>query len=125
MVPRSRVGRASTILLALYLACVVLVFSFILFEVLDIDGSDFPVAPARTVTPAHPAESSHDIKRAHLQNLTQLWADLEPPSTDRLDGALCLQRAARLAPAVASSPASLAHRITLARSSLLDPPASA
>ena len=47
----SRAGRASPVLLAFYLACVALVCSFILFEVLDIDGSDFPVAtPGDCVT---------------------------------------------------------------------------
>ena len=31
-----------TLSLAIYVACLALVVSFILFEVLDIDGSDFP-----------------------------------------------------------------------------------
>lgn len=44
-----------------YAACVVLVFSFILFEVLDIDASDFP-HPASALR-ANVAEPPHDLKR--------------------------------------------------------------
>ncbi len=125
MVRRPRVGRASTVLLAVYLACMVLVFSFILFEVLDIDGSDFPVAPMRAVTPPHPAESSHDIKRTHLASLGQLGIDLPPPVTDGVSLSLRVQRATCLAAAVGSSPAALDFRVALARSSLDDISASA
>jgi len=125
MVRRTRVGRASTVLLAFYLVCVTLVFSFILFEVLDIDGSDFPVAPMRAVAPPHPAESSHDIKRTHLAGLGQLWIDLHLPVTDGVNFSLRVQRATSFAAAVTSTPVALALRITLARSSLADLPASA
>ncbi|MBI3629396.1 MAG: hypothetical protein HY217_07460 [Candidatus Rokubacteria bacterium] len=60
--------------LAIYLACLVLVCSFILFEVLDVDGSDFPSRPS-SPTAIRAAEPSHDIKRAHLQILADSWAD--------------------------------------------------
>src|SRR5262245_17728558 len=46
----------------LYPACTVLVFSFILFEVLDLDASDFP-APTKT-TSIKLVEPPHDLKRA-------------------------------------------------------------
>jgi hypothetical protein len=125
MVRGSRFGRASTVLLAVYLVSMVLVFSFILFEVLDIDGSDFPVAPMRAVTPPHPAESSHDIKRTHLASLGQLGIDLHPPVTDGVSLSVRVQRATSLAAAVGSSPVVLAFRVALARSSLGDIPTSA
>lgn len=124
MLRRSLVGRSSTVLLALYLASVTLVFSFILFEVLDIDGSDFPVAPMRAITPPHPAESSHDFKRTHLAGFGQLAIDLHPPVPDGVNLTLRVRRATSLAAAVAASPVALAFRVTLARSSL-DIPASA
>ena len=38
MLARSRLARCSTLMLAVYLVCMAFVFSFILFEVLDIDG---------------------------------------------------------------------------------------
>ncbi len=46
---------------AAYAACVVLVFSFILFEVLDVDGSDFP-RPTSALR-ANMAEPPHNLKR--------------------------------------------------------------
>jgi len=49
-------------LLAIYAACVLLVCSFILFEVLDIDGSDFP-PPTRALRFVSPVEAPHDFKR--------------------------------------------------------------
>ncbi len=38
--------------------------SFILFEVLDIDGSDFPRDPGAMVARVSTAEAEHDIRRA-------------------------------------------------------------
>ena len=63
-----RRARWPRLLLAIYLACLGLVCSFILFEVLDVDGSDFvPVAQTEAV---RPAESHHDdLKRVALTAL--------------------------------------------------------
>ena len=51
-----------------------LVCSFILFEVLDIDGSDFPAPPSNVATPIKLAEPPHEIKRALLGAPPQFWA---------------------------------------------------
>ena len=49
--------------LAIYSLCIVVVFSFLLFEVMDIDGSDFP----SEVTQAVAAEAPHaDARRLHI-----------------------------------------------------------
>jgi hypothetical protein len=126
MVRRTRDGHASSTLLTVYLACVVLVFSFILFEVLDIDGSDFPVAPRPAVTPQHPAEASHDIKRTHLlAGQGQPVVDLQVALTDGVNLAQRLQCPVGVTSTASSSPAALVYRITLARSSLADASASA
>lgn len=124
MCRRSSVGRLPTVTLAFYVACVALVCSFIFFEVLDIDGSDFPAAPVRAVTPPHPAEASHDIKRTHPGAAGPLWADVPPPVTAGVNLALRGQQVTRLAAASSSSQAARAFRPSLARSSL-DHPASA
>src|SRR5207244_5294268 len=58
--------------LATYVVCIGLVCSFILFEVLDIDGSDFPTPPT-TTTPIKLAEPAHEIKRALVSGPAQLW----------------------------------------------------
>jgi hypothetical protein len=55
--------------LAIYVVCMGLVCSFILFEVLDIDGSDFPL-PSNVATPIKLAGPPHEIKRTP----PQLWA---------------------------------------------------
>ena len=61
-----RLGDGSTArsraVLALYLVCTLLVFSFILFEVLDVDASDFP-PPSKATTSIKLAEPPHDLKR--------------------------------------------------------------
>jgi len=60
--------------LATYVVCIGLVCSFILFEVLDIDGSDFPAPPSTLATPIKLAESPHEIKRALLGGPALLWS---------------------------------------------------
>jgi hypothetical protein len=60
--------------LATYVVCIGLVCSFILFEVLDIDGSDFPAPPSTVATPIKLAESSHEIKRALLGGPALVWS---------------------------------------------------
>jgi len=60
--------------LATYVVCIGLVCSFILFEVLDIDGSDFPTPPSSAATPIKLAEPPHEIKRALLGAPPQFWA---------------------------------------------------
>jgi hypothetical protein len=59
--------------LATYVVCIGLVCSFILFEVLDIDGSDFPAPPSNLATPIKLAEPAHEIKRTLLSGAAQLW----------------------------------------------------
>jgi hypothetical protein len=63
----------ATLWLATYVICIGLVCSFILFEVLDIDGSDFPAPPTSTTTPIKLAEPAHEIKRALLSSPALLW----------------------------------------------------
>src|SRR2546427_4121440 len=125
MLAGSRLARCSTLMLALSLVCMAFVFSFILFEVLDIDGSAFPVAPSRTMQPINAVEPSHDIKRTHLMALVLLAVDLYPSTAG---GSACSVGAPSTPPAAPSRPGSsggLGYRVTLARSSLPDSPPSA
>src|SRR3989442_15554575 len=85
MLARSRLARCSPLMLAVSLVCMAFVFSFILFEVLDIDGSAFPVAPSRTMQPINAVEPSHDIKRTHLMALVLLAVDLYPSTAGGID----------------------------------------
>jgi hypothetical protein len=62
MAVHTRLGR-SALGLGIYSLCIVFVCSFLLFEVLDIDGSDFP----SEVTQAVAAEPPHsEARRLHL-----------------------------------------------------------
>ena len=111
--------------LAAYVICIALVCSFILFEVLDIDGSDFPAPPSNVSTPIKLAEPPHEIKRALLAGSAQLWM--------LLPALIVLLETARLgrlrAPArVALQPGPRGRRglrIALPRASLADPAPSA
>ncbi len=58
-----------------YVLSVALVLSFVLFEVLDIDGSDMPAPPTRDVARVEPPEASNDMRRASLQGTPQAWFD--------------------------------------------------
>jgi hypothetical protein len=62
--------RRSPLCLALYAGCMVLVVSFILFEVLDVDGSDFQVPTGRgaTVRATTTEEHADALRRAALIN---------------------------------------------------------
>jgi hypothetical protein len=64
----------ATLWLTAYVICIGLVFSFILFEVLDIDGSDFPAPSSNLATAIKLAEPPHEIKRALLTAPAQFWA---------------------------------------------------
>ncbi len=83
----SRLLLASSVWLTIYVVCVLVVASFIFFEVLDVDGSNFPTHPAKTA--ARLAEPQHeDIKRMWLQGPVRIWtgtALLEIHQPDRGD----------------------------------------
>ena len=116
----SRLLLASSVWLTIYVACVLIVASFIFFEVLDVDGSDFPTHPAKMA--ARLAEAQHDdLKRPWLQQQPlKIWTDaaaLEICPPDRHE------RAVRV-PALPQQPIRK-HRAALARAMLADVPPSA
>ena len=110
------------LLLPAYVACLVLVLSFILFEVLDVDGSDFP-PPTRSLTASvATAEGVHQIKKLPFQPVASAavatphtLVDLEQPLRDTLQA---LQRSnhAAVVPHVVCL-------VAFARASLADPAA--
>ena len=62
--------RRSPLCLGLYVVCLIIVLSFILFEVLDVDGSDFQVPSGRnaTVRATTTEEHADALRRAPLIN---------------------------------------------------------
>ena len=115
----SRLVLASGAWLTIYVFCMLMVASFIFFEVLDVDGSDFPTHPTQMAV--RPAESHHDdLKRLWLQQPVKIWtgdAILEMERPERSD---------RDAPAVTSPRHPIRqHRLALPRAALADVPPSA
>ena len=122
---RLRVKLMATLWLATYVVCIGLVCSFILFEVLDIDGSDFPAPPSNLATPIKLAEPAHEIKRTLLSDAAQLWAVVAVVVV-LLERARLRQPGARLR--VPSQPGPRGRRglrMALPRASLADAAASA
>ncbi len=115
----SRLVLASGVWLTIYVFCVLMVASFIFFEVLDVDGSDFPTHPTQMA--ARPAEAHHDdIKRLWHQQPVRVWTDPAVLQIQRPD------RSDRDLPAAASSrPPIREHRAALPRAALADVPPSA
>ena len=110
----SRLLLASSVWLTVYVACVLIVASFIFFEVLDVDGSDFPTHPTKMA--ARLSEAQHDdLKRPWLQQPVKIWTDaaaLEIRLPDRHD------RDVRV-PALPQQPIRT-HRAALPRAALPD-----
>ena len=110
----------ATLWLLTYVICIGLVCSFILFEVLDVDGSDFPAPTSNLATPIKLAEPPHEIKRALLTAPAQFWA-LLPIALVLLEAADLKRRGAP--PRVSLQPGPRGRRglrIALPRASLAD-----
>ena len=109
----------ATLWLVTYVICIGLVCSFILFEVLDIDGSDFP-APSTAATPIKLAEPPHEIKRALLAAPPQSWA-LFPVVIILVESAGLMRLGTpTLAPSLPGPRGRRGLRISLPRASLAD-----
>ena len=59
----------------IYVVCIAFVFSYIFFDVLDLDGSDFPRSRAPVERNVVVAEVSKEIKQAYFPDKTELWVD--------------------------------------------------
>ena len=116
----SRLVLASGAWLTIYVFCMLMVASFIFFEVLDVDGSDFPTHPTQMAVRL--AEGHHDeIKRLWLQQPVKIWTGgatiLEMERPERSD---------RDVPATASPRQPIReYRAALPRAALVDVPPSA
>ena len=75
MLPDFRPIHCSRFWRAIYIVCMLLVFSYILFDVLDLDGSNFPRPRAPVERNVVVAEVPKDIKQAYLPDETELWVD--------------------------------------------------
>jgi hypothetical protein len=110
--------------MAAYVACCVLVLSFICFEVLDLDGSDF-ANPARVATTIKLTEPPQDIRRVPMS--MPIAAESVLLAASRHSERLQVQHRVEAAGAETPADVSLRHdsRSTLARGLLPDPSRSA
>ena len=116
MMKRTLLGR-SALGLGIYSLCIVFVLSFLLFEVLDIDGSDFP----RPTSQAIAAEPPHaDARRLHLDIPRDGLVLPVPPSVSELLADARPVPVVHVAPPVPVPPRQ--HHRLLARVSLDVPP---
>jgi|SRR6266852_1659764 len=121
MLPDFRSNHCSTFWRAIYLICTVIVFSYIFFDVLDIDGSDFPLKRHPLERTVIVAEVAKDTVRAYSVERPELWVDLSTLSLampceamwGRLTRALTFSRL--------NSIRTRGYRIALPRSSPSDP----
>lgn len=106
-----------------YVLCIVMVFSYIFFDILDIDGSDFPLTQA--AKPVYTAEVSHDFKRAYPEGPLQTFQGIPILFDDRPTESVHIMHTKRFR----SSPLDLArargYRVALPRASIADPSPSA
>ena len=107
---------------ATHIVCVLLVFSYILFDVLDLDGSNFSRLLAAVERTAIVAEVPDAIPLNYSAEKSESWGDTSLLSTEQsgLYARLCwteLLRASRLGTA-----RSHGYRVGLARNSLPDSP---
>ena len=111
--PRDR----SPVWLALYSICVVCVFSFVLFEMLDVDGSDLKMLitlGGQALLPS-PTDDDDGVRRVVMQlfALTELTTAIDRPSV-----AAAALSAGRLCPIPVVVISDHPHRIALPRASL-------
>jgi hypothetical protein len=110
--------RRSALWMLAYGVCLVLVLSFILFEVLDVDGSDF-ASPMRAATAIKVTEPPQDLRRAALHVAPSA---LVFPPTDRVETLQVQQRFVDASADTSTHPSlRRASRHTLARALIADP----
>jgi hypothetical protein len=90
--------------MAAYAVCLLVVVSFISFEVLDLDGSDF-ARPLRTAMTIKIADPEHDLRRAALQtpSVAPLILSALSQGAETLQSLHVLERARGNAPARSST----------------------
>ena len=121
MLPDFRSDHCSIFSRAIYVVCMFVVFSYILFDVLDLDGSDFPRPRAPVERNVVVAEVPKDIKLVCCLDRTDLWVEhsLLAPTVSGEGVSVRLTSLSAFLPF--DSPRAHRYRIALPRSSPSDP----
>lgn len=112
--------KASVLWRAISIVCVMMVFSYIFFEVLDLDGSNFPLRLYPGETIAIVSEVETNAVRPYLARLAEPWTEISFSVLNPVDRVY-----PRLIQPPVASPFNFlerrGYRIALPRSSIPDP----
>lgn len=125
MLPYLRPKRLTGFWRVIYIACTVIVFSYIFFDVLDLDGSNFPLPLGPVKSSAIVKDVQRDIKRSYLPGMTQLWGHLSALFQDSEVDLIPLDHTEKLGLPRLDSFRGRGYRVALPRSSTSDPSPSA
>jgi len=115
-----RRSRFSLLWRAVYIVSAVFIFSYILFDVLDLDLSSFPLRQAPIQRTAAVIQLPKAIEHAFLPDRTNFWLDLSPLLADVSKESLRLQHKGILRSLKFDSARTRAYRIAFPRSSTKD-----
>jgi hypothetical protein len=121
MLPDFRSNHCSTFWRAIYLICMVIVFSYIFFDVLDLDGSDFPLKRHPLERTAIVAEVAKDTDHAYSVGRPELRVDVSTLSQAFSGHTLSIRLARQSRFSPLDSARTRGYRIALPRSSPSDP----
>ena len=105
----------------IHVACAVAVCSFILFDVLDLDGSNFPLKPYPTQSAVLVATGVEDTDHVYRPNLTEPWSRIVTISLAEPFDLLSLRLARQFKYLTLDSARHRGYRTALPRSSTSDP----
>jgi hypothetical protein len=115
-----RLNRSSLLLRTIYIASAVFVFSYILFDVLDLDLSDFPLRQAPLERSAVVTQVPKGTEHTFLPDRTVFWVDLSLLFSEISKESLRLQHKGMLRSLLFDSARTRVYRIALPRSSTKD-----
>src|SRR5262245_16777014 len=121
MLPDFRPIHYSRFWRVIFIVCMPLVFSYILFDVLDLDGSDVPRPRAPVERNVVVAEVPKEIKQAYLSERTELWVDHSVVVPAMFDESVHVRLTRMLTFSPLESARTRGYRIALPRSSPSDP----
>jgi hypothetical protein len=105
---------------AIYIVCMVMVFSYIFFDVLDLDGSDSPLKRVPVQKSVIVAETPREIKPTSSTDLAELLGKVLALFTAGLGESAWLQRMEVLRPLPFDCARARGYRVALPRSSTAD-----
>src|ERR1043166_1941006 len=120
MLPGFQFNRSSTLWHVLHIVCMALVFSYICFDALDLDGSNFPVKRHPLERAAIVADVVKDTPRGYEFQRSEVWITLSTLSLALSDNSVRLHLTKVLTLSSFETVRIRGYRIALPRSSPAD-----